>query len=334
VLAGTGDLEVRGPSAGFDERVYPRLAQDPDVAIASPVLEVDVAVDGRAAPLTVYGVDIFRAAAITPALIAASSHRDDALRGDTLFPSPAALRWLGVGIGDRVGVHAGIRAITLRVAGTAGSAAGDASRAPRYAIMDIAAVQRDFDRLGRVTRVDLRLREGADRAEVARRLRAWLPAGVTASPPSVARDASAEASRAYRVNLDVLALVALVTGGMLVFATQTLSVARRRPSFALLRTLGLARRRLTALIVVESAWLGVLGSIAGLALGYAIASATLRHFGPDLGAGFFREGPAPLRVEVLPTLAMALLGIGAAVIGGLVPALEAGSASPADALRA
>ncbi|HEX7329153.1 MAG TPA: FtsX-like permease family protein [Casimicrobiaceae bacterium] len=353
-LAGKSDLEVRGPSAGFDERVYPRVAQDPGVAVASPVLEVSTVVPGHDAPLTIYGVDIFRAAAVTPALMPALRDREDALRGDTLFPSRTTARWLGVVVGDHVDMQTAGGDVALRVAGIAGdtagvasdaaSGAGDAVSVPgdtagvasttRYAIMDIAAVQRDFDRLGRITRIDLRLREGANRAEVARRLQQWLPAGLTASPPAVARDASAEASRAYRVNLDVLALVALVTGGMLVFATQTLSLARRRQSLALLRTLGLSRRRLVALVVAESVWLGIAGSIVGLALGYFAAGVALRHFGSDLGGGFFRGGAASLRFDAAPALAMALLGIAAAVAGGLAPALEAASTSPATALRA
>lgn len=343
-LAGKSDLEVRGPAAGFDERVYPRVAQDPGVAIASPVLEVDAVVPGHDAPLTIYGVDIFRAAAITPALIPALRDREDALRGNTLFPSRAARRWLGIAIGDRVRVETARDEVALRVAGIAGDAAGvardgavDAPRAAStalYAIMDIAAVQRDFDRLGRISRIDLRLREGADRGEVARRLQRSLPAGLAVSPPAVARDASAEASRAYRVNLDVLALVALGTGGMLVFATQTLSLARRRQSLALLRTLGLSRRRLVTLVVAESAWLGIAGSLAGLAFGYFAAGAALRHFGPDLGGGFFHGVTPSLRFDAVPALAMAVLGVAAAVAGGLAPALEAASTSPATALRA
>lgn len=334
VLAGVSDLEVSGPGAGFDESVYPRLARDPEVAVASPVLEVNATVAGHDAPLTIYGIDILRAAAITPALIPTLDRRDDALRGDTLFPSPSAKRWLGVDAGDRVQVDTAAGAIELRVAGTAGDATGIGAARPRYAIMDIAAVQRDFNRLGRISRVDLRLREGADRATVAHRLQRWLPAGVVASSPAVARGASAEASRAYRVNLDVLALVALVTGGMLVFATQTLSLARRRQSLALLATLGLARRRLVALVVAESAFLGIAGSIVGLGLGYVVAGIALRHFGPDLGGGYFRDDVATLQFDPLAALGMALLGVAAAIAGGLAPALEAASASPAGALRA
>ena len=46
-------------------------------------------------------------------------------------------------------------------------------------------------------------------------------------------------SRAYRINMNVLALVALFTGAFLVFSTQALSVVRRRAQFAMLRVLGL-----------------------------------------------------------------------------------------------
>ena len=41
ILSGDADLEVRGPRAGFDEVLYPDLARMPEVAVASPVVEVD-----------------------------------------------------------------------------------------------------------------------------------------------------------------------------------------------------------------------------------------------------------------------------------------------------
>src|SRR3989454_3920184 len=39
-LSGEADLAVRGPRAGFDESLYPRLAKLPEVAVAGPALEV------------------------------------------------------------------------------------------------------------------------------------------------------------------------------------------------------------------------------------------------------------------------------------------------------
>ena len=328
-LAGDADLEIRGPSDGFDEALYATIAGDRDIAVASPVVEVDAAIAGHVHPLPVLGVDLFRAAAINPALIATAHDRLDTLRSDTLFVSPAAARWLALRSGDHVDARAGSRAIRLRVAGRAGS-----DQTLRYGVMDIAGVQQQFDRIGRLTRIDLRLRPGVDRNAVIARLRRELPPGVAIAPPSTAASASSRLSRAYRVNLDVLALVALFTGAMLVFATQALSLTRRRPQFALLRTLGLSRRRLVALVVGEAALLGIAGSVAGLAIGYVVASYALRHFGADLGAGFFRSGPSGVVVEPLPALVMAALGVVAAIAGGVIPAREAAGAAPAAALKA
>ncbi len=86
----------------------------------------------------------------------------------------------------------------------------------------------NFDRLGRITRVDLRLRPGVDIDALRKRLQALLPAGLAVERPEASVAAGESLSRSYRVNLNVLALVALFTGGLLVFSTQALAVVRRR----------------------------------------------------------------------------------------------------------
>jgi putative ABC transport system permease protein len=134
------------------------------------------------------------------------------------------------------------------------------------------------------------------------------------------------------VNLDVLAMVALFTGGFLVFSAQTLEVARRRGEHALLRVLGLRRGGLARLVLAEAAGLGVLGGALGVALGYALAAAALRAWGADLGAGAFRGVFPRLGFAPLPALLFFLSGVGVAVAGALVPALDATRAAPARAL--
>src|SRR5690606_33625516 len=120
----------------------------------------------------------------------------------------------------------------------------------RIAVMDIGAMQWRFRQLGRISRVDLKLREGVDRAAFQRSLAAQLerdfPGRFAVRQPDDGdqEQRNANLSRAYRVNLTVLALVALFTGAFLVFSTQALSVMRRRSQFALLRVLGLERRAL------------------------------------------------------------------------------------------
>lgn len=49
-LSGDADLTVRGPRVGFDEALYPKLAGLPEVAVASPMIEVDARIAGRMIP--------------------------------------------------------------------------------------------------------------------------------------------------------------------------------------------------------------------------------------------------------------------------------------------
>src|SRR6187402_589699 len=71
---GQPDLELRAVQGGFDEGLYPLVAADPQVALASPVLEVSTyaVTDGAAGkaerlPLRIIGVDVLAVAAMAPA---------------------------------------------------------------------------------------------------------------------------------------------------------------------------------------------------------------------------------------------------------------------------
>jgi len=329
MLSGDADLVVRGPRSGFDESLYPWLARHPSIAVASPVVDADARAAGRSEPLRVQGVDLFRAGALQPGWVAQTRDALDTLRPDVVFLSPAALAWLGVEVGARIRLHAGLRDVDLRVAGVIDGSGGE-----RLALMDIAGAQSLFERLGRISRVDLRVAPGVALDDLRRDLAARLPAGVSVDRPEAASRATERISRSYRVNLTVLALVALFTGGLVVFSTQALSVIRRRTQFALLRTLGMTRRRLAALCVLEGALLGAAGGVAGVAAGYAIAWAALRFAGADLGSGFFRGVSPQVSPEPLAALFYLALGVAAAALGSLAPAREAAAASPARALKA
>jgi putative ABC transport system permease protein len=328
-LSGEADLAVRGPRAGFDELLYPRLAALSEVAVASPVLEIEAKLPGRRETLLVLGLDIFRAARVQPFLATGGSgDRLDFLRPDRIFLSAAAAEWLGASKDDALSLQVGLSVIPLRVAGVIAEA-----RRQRFAVVDIGAAQAMFGKAGFLNRVDLRLHPGVDPERLAARLQPGLPPGTVIERPEADVERSSAPSRAYRVNLNVLALVALFTGGLLVFSAQALAVVRRRAQLALLRVLGVTRRGLVAMLLAEAAAVGALGALAGIGLGYASAGVVLRRFGAELGGGYFR-GLAPELALDWPALVLFLfLGILAAMVGSLVPALEAARAAPAAALK-
>ncbi|AUB80552.1 ABC transporter permease [Candidatus Thiodictyon syntrophicum] len=340
-MAGEADLQVVGPRGGFDEALYARLAARPEVAEASPVVEVDAQIVGRLESLQLLGVDVFRLAPVTPALLprpaeaaAADAGRDAgslaALAEDSLFLSAAAQDALGLKTGERLQLHAGTESLEVRIA-------GDLPGSPdhrRLAVMDIAAVQARFAKLGLLTRIDLRLAESVAPGAAQAALQALLPAGVLIEEPRAAEDQAANLSRAYRVNLTMLAAIALLTGGFLVFSAQALSVVRRRTEFAFLRAIGLARRDLFAWLVAEGALVGLAGGLLGVALGHGLAWGLLAVLGGDLGAGYFSGLTPRLQFQPGVTALYVALGVLAGVAGAWLPAREAATVSPAQALKA
>lgn len=328
-LSGAADLVVRGPADGFDESIYAAIARLASIAVASPVVEVDARLPGRDDALRIVGVDAFRAAAVTPSLVGQGGDPLDLLRGDRIFLSQAAIATLGIARGGRLDVQVGTGMVPFVVAGPVAASAGQ-----RLGVVDIAAAQDAFGRIGRLSRIDVRVAPGASVDEARTAIAASLPAGVTVERPVDTADLAARMTRAYRVNLDVLSLVALFTGSLLVFSTQALSVVRRRTQLALLRTLGLPRRALVALLLGEGALIGAAGAAIGIAAGFALASLVLRVVGADLGAGYFRGDAPSLVFSIADALGFAALGIAAAIAGAWLPATEAARASPAAAIRA
>jgi putative ABC transport system permease protein len=321
-LAGEADLEVRGGRGGFPEELYAQLARLPGVAVASPVLEMDAGMPGSRQSIRLIGIDPLRAALIQPALFAEHPElRLELLKPDVVLVSPA------VSEKTSIQIVSGLQTIELKVAGTV-PLRGFA------ALTDIATAQWRLDRLGRLNRIDLRLEPGADREAMRVRIAALLPPGTHVATLDAVQESGANLSRAYRVNMNVLALVALFTGGFLVFSAQALEVARRRREHALLRVLGLQRRGVLRLVLAEAAVLGLLGSLLGIAIGYGIAVLAVRVSGADLGAGMFRGMTPELAFSAVGALGYALAGVFIALAGALLPALDAARAAPAQALKA
>nr|WP_216294176.1 ABC transporter permease [Delftia acidovorans]MCA1068761.1 hypothetical protein [Delftia acidovorans] len=336
-VSGQPDLELRAMQGGLPESLYGHVAQQPQVSLAAPWIEA-TALAGTATPvqLRVLGGDALRLAPVAPALMPRlfdGGGRLDLFAPDAVFLNATALEALG--LTPEQARHTplpwqlGGRAQTLRIAGTV------AASGPPLAVMDIGALQDSLQRWGQVDRIDVLLAEGATRESLLaelRRLPDW-PAQALASRPGDDQQRIAEMSRAYRVNLTVLALVALFTGAFLVFSVLALSVAQRAPQFALLAVLGLTPRQRLGLVLLESLLLGMVGSAAGIALGAGLAWLALHLLGGDLGGGYFAGVQPALQWSAGAALTFGLLGVAATVAGGWWPARQAMELPPAATLK-
>ena len=336
---GQPDLELRGVQGTFDEAVFERVASHPQVKIASPVLELSsyaVLGGGKRSGLRVVGVDALVIAQISPALMpvpgsTSNSTSNDGANAERFALFTPGFVFLNASARQNVEgqatfkLQSGLQLLDVKVAGSVST--GGAA----LAVMDIAAAQELFDKRGQLSRVDVRLVPGADRAAFVQSLQ--LPPGITATEPGDDAQRVSNLSRAYRVNLTVLALVALFTGAFLVFSVLSLSVAKRAQQFALLGVLGLTGRERLGLVMAESALLGLVGSSTGIALGTALAALALRLLGGDLGGGYFAGVAPSLQFDAWAALVYGALGVAASLVGGWWPARAAQKLPPAQTLK-
>src|SRR5690606_14025579 len=159
--------------------------------------------------------------------------------------------------------------------------------------------------LGRLTRLDLRLEPGADvealRSEWSERVSSqayW-------TTPQTGTERASTISRAYRVNLNVLALVAWFTGAFIVHSTLALAGARQPRERALLAVRGARERWLAHHVLAQGLIIGALGAALGVLGGLALAALLLERSGGDLGGGYFRGTRPSLVVDPLATFAFA-----------------------------
>jgi putative ABC transport system permease protein len=338
---GEPDLELRAVRGGFDEQLLRGVAAHPQVALASPVIEATTYLllpDGSRQALRVVGVDALAVAGVAPALMPVLTEDADRLAlfaPDAVFLNPAARALLegrpaspapgAATPGRALRLQRGLGTVEVRVAGRVAAGGGP------MAVMDIGAAQDLLSRGGQLSRIDLRLRAGADPRAVIASL--GLPPDVAAAQPGDDAQRVSNLSRAYRVNLTVLALVALFTGAFLVFSVLSLSVARRAQQFALLGVMGLTARQRLQLVLAESLLLGAVGSAAGIALGTLLAALALRLLGGDLGGGYFAGVAPSLQWSAAAALAYGVLGVAAAGAGGWWPARAAQSMPLAQTLK-
>lgn len=330
-VGGQSDLEVRSAQGRFDENIYALVAKAPAVAVASPVLELSThAVAGdQKINLRLLGMDALRLVHTTPSFMPrpdTDAGRFALFAPATVFLNASARRQLP---GSTLRLQNGSQMLEVQVAGSL-DAGG-----PPLAVMDLGAAQDLFGRGGELTRIDVRLVPGRNRDSALAQWQAqpgW-PAQMLVAEPSDAASRVSQLSRAYRVNLTVLALVALFTGAFLVFSVLWLSVAKRAGQLALLGVLGLSSRQRLQWVLAESLILGVAGSVAGIALGTALAALGLTWLGGDLGGGYFPGTEPTLQWSGAAALTYGSLGVLAAAIGGWWPARAAQRLPPAQTLK-
>jgi lipoprotein-releasing system permease protein len=143
-----------------------------------------------------------------------------------------------------------------------------------------------------------------------------------------------------RMMFIILTLIVAVAAFNLV-STLVMTVTDKRADIAILRTLGASPRSIMGIFVVQGATVGVIGTLAGLLLGLAVAfniDIIVPALESALGASFLprdiylisRMPSDPQSGDIMP---IALISLALAFVATLYPSWRASRVNPAEALR-
>jgi putative ABC transport system permease protein len=217
--------------------------------------------------------------------------------------------------------------------------AKDAPRVPANLILlDLPQLQLLAGKPGRLDRVEFLVEPGPRADERRDELRALLEQlGATGerwtvTSPGARRETAATMTRAFRLNLTVLSLIALLVGLYLIFQALDGAVVRRRSEIAILRSLGVEEGTIRRAWLAEAAVLGLLGGAFGLLLGWAGAQLSVRAVGQTVNALYYATTVESAGLDAGEIALGLLLGLVASLVAGWWPAREAARTPPAQVL--
>jgi putative ABC transport system permease protein len=355
-VTGRATHQVTGGPTGLPDDAYARLVLA-GIGPAAPVVEDYVSAtspDGERRLLHLLGVDPFSEAPFRPYLSGLGTGEGGTAidlgplltrPGAGLLPAGTA-RELGVAAGGTLAVTLGGKAsrkIEVAVVGLLEPRDERTRRAlADLLVVDIATAQELLGRTGgagaagsdtgRIDRIDLLLPEGAPGSDESERLlaraRAVLPPGAEIQPAAARAESNQEMTRAFRLNLTALSLLALVCGVFLIYNTITFSVVQRRTLLGTLRALGVTRGQVFGLVLGEAAAVAVAGTVLGLLAGILLGQGLVRLVTQTLNDLYFVVAVRGVAIAPSSLLKGAAVGLAATLLAALAPALEATAAPP------
>lgn len=340
-VTGRSTHQIVGGSNGLDEAIYTDLRRNLGYRLSAPVVEdYVIATDLDGQPMRLFGIDPFAEGPFRNYLGDPQGSATPSYLGSLLVEPQTVLigqeiadRY-GLKPGDQIRVRVGIDTQDLTVVGLL-QPVNDLSRRALDGLLiaDVATAQEVLDRVGRLTRIDLIVPQGPDAASALEQIAQQLPAGVRIEEAAARSGTVNDMIRAFRLNLTALSLLALVVGVFLIYNTVSFNVVQRRATLGSLRALGMTRREVFGLIMVEAVFLGAVGSVIGAGLGILLGSGAVRLVSRTINDLFFVLSVRDVDMPVSTLIKGGIVGVGAALLGAVVPALEATGIAPVGAMR-
>jgi lipoprotein-releasing system permease protein len=149
-----------------------------------------------------------------------------------------------------------------------------------------------------------------------------------------------EQNRALFRALRLERVVTFITIGLIVFVAALnilisliMMVMEKTKDIAVLRSLGARKGQVQRIFMAQGVLIGVLGTLIGLVLGYALSFAGSHYHLISLSAEVYSIDYVPFAPRLIDGVLVALVSVGVSLVATVYPAISAARIYPAEALR-
>jgi putative ABC transport system permease protein len=235
-------------------------------------------------------------------------------------------------VGDTIGAQKNGPVQKFRIAGIVtlpGVSIGSAT----LAVFDLPTLQKLLGRTGQLDIIRVQSKSGVPTSKLISEIKPILPAGTqvrnTAAQVKEDKKSVNGFTSFIRYFLLAFAGIALFVGSFVIANTLSITITQRTREFATLRTMGATRRQILRSVIVEALVIGILGSVAGLFLGLALAKGLNEVF-VLLGIDLPTAGTV---FETRTVVVCLVVGTVITLIASLRPARRATRVPPIAAVR-
>ncbi len=202
----------------------------------------------------------------------------------------------------------------------------------KFAITNLRSGREMFAREERLDQVDITIKDGFTIEEVKADLENRLTNDLIIERPSGRGKDIEDTMASYNFFLSLTGAISLLVGIFIIYNNMEISVEERRFHIAMLRALGLKRKKIIALVLTEAGLLGLVGGIIGIILGFGLARG-MASVVSDLTSALIRVNIT--RLELTPEIIITGLIAGPiiAIISSLGPAYGMLKINPLEALN-
>lgn len=239
---------------------------------------------------------------------------------------------LGMSEGDELRLIVDDRVLTMKVAGVVTEVPGVPTLPKHLLLMDLPAAQELLQRGDRVDRVEVLAANSAlfprlrDEAGELLKVRWQVQGG------GDRKQLAGTMTQAFRLNLTILSLLALLVGGYLIFQALDGVVLRRREEIGILKSLGVTNRAIQIAFLLEAALLGLCGGGLGVLLGWAGAQGAVGGVTKTMNALYGATSEQQAALSMGEALLALSISMAASLIAAWWPARMAARTPPAHML--